>query len=1478
MKIQRLKLEGFMSYRNPVEVDFSKLNLFLISGPVGAGKSSLLDAITFAIYGQTPRFTRSREGLINRASERAKVDLEFTLNNRRYVLSRIESRSRAKKEITKASLEVYENGKLVERKTRTSEVNDYLRNEVFKVDFKTFNRSVIIPQGEFKELLQLSRKENREIFAGLFGLDIYDKVYELLRDRVSALRGELSALEGRLSALKAEVDAIPKDEIESALEEREKRIELLRAITSLQDILTKLPIEKFINLTERALSPDLRGSYIHPLLLWLFEIVAELSQKFGNLIYQLDSALFRDLEELFKLREKERTISKEIIDLEDQLRTLMTDSFKYEELSKEEELLSSLLDGIRSLESPLSDLRGRLRDLEDTLSDISALRDELATDLSALLRGEILPVINHRFPLDDILEADLSKFLRFSSDLMEWLNDSSNQLLGVSGTFEKLSAQLSASSDRYAKLLEGISSFSKLRDEEEKKLKLIGGYEADPISDETTLSKLEKLLRLLGSFKEKVDLARAEVEEVRAKIQNLTSKLKQLNSMRESLEEQQEKLLTERASLEGSLEELSEKLTVIDKAIDIASSLRPNEICPVCGNVFLRSPISQSHHSSIRKRLKALEDKLKKVTSMLEENQIELNTYKREIESLKEERESLKRKVEEIRKRLLLSISEILSLLESIPLEGSLEPLRELSSYLKSSERKMRKQFLSSLSNLNSWLEENYSNFDNLYKRGLEMIYLKREAENELARIRKDLKTIRDEIEENSRWLSNHLNSLSEILSYIQASLSSTEIIKVLEEVRVEVKPLITSLIKTSEEFQENLEELEKLLNSEVLLKGLEYSSLDEEYESKLLYNWELLKSLQDSLSRVMEVIENTSHLFKSILVSENLERFRAGVYALEEFSQRLREVRLTLRGKLEEFRTKLLQIKETLEELITSSSRDQYIAISERASAILDILNSLTGEAYSSANNSPGDEDITLFNLVISELEKLLTSEELEELGKLLEALREDIERWKDKRRTLELKLSSLRDEYQSLLQEYEGLWAKIKSELADTSGRVKGIYQLLNDLLESISSSQEELEFMRKTQTMDHEIISQVAEFASSLKAIRDILTSIRDTLSRLASSFEEGSERFSSSLEPLLERLVDLRKELERSLNDFGIPATSEDISNFRDFLKVLEEREGIITSLYEVLNLELFKNSENPIEDLGVSGADLDTSFKETAELVKSSLANFQSLIQDLRDFKVKLNSYMAIGDLGKKLLRYMWFSQEDLELLERVGKTMASLRGALERLRDETEDINKTKEELLKEISDLKSKLQRYKLYEGELEKVQAQINRKLKEIDLFSSLLKDFRDNKLKNFVLNFLLMELFDRANEILLELTDGRYELIVDDSGTKVKDHWLGGAIRDMSGLSGGETFLASLSLALALGVQLTKGKVKLDTMFIDEGFGSLDADSLNLVVNVLRNMAERGKIIGIVSHVERLNDWFDQKIEVIKSSDGSKVKVVV
>ncbi len=155
-----------------------------------------------------------------------------------------------------------------------------------------------------------------------------------------------------------------------------------------------------------------------------------------------------------------------------------------------------------------------------------------------------------------------------------------------------------------------------------------------------------------------------------------------------------------------------------------------------------------------------------------------------------------------------------------------------------------------------------------------------------------------------------------------------------------------------------------------------------------------------------------------------------------------------------------------------------------------------------------------------------------------------------------------------------------------------------------------------------------------------------------------------------------------------------------------------------------------------------------------------------------------------------------------------------------------------------------------------------------------------------EQYVLGSYFDDILRAANLRLEPMTNGRYELYriegVGDARTKdsleieVMDYYTGKK-RSVKSLSGGESFKASLSLALGMSdvIQNNAGGIEIDTLFIDEGFGALDAQSLDQAMDALTNLTKRNRFIGIISHVDGLKERIDNQINIIKTNSGSEIR---
>jgi DNA repair protein SbcC/Rad50 len=201
MRPLRLEIEGFTAFREHTCLDLAELDLFAITGPTGAGKSSLIDAIAYALYGRVPRVHNEVGACISQGMDRMRVMLEFLAGEERYRVYRETRRKGA----GAVRLDRCEGDDWQPQLDRSREVTDRI-SEVVGLDYEGFTRSVLLPQGQFQEFLAGSAEKRRAVLGSLLRLDVYNR----MRGRATSMATEMKTrLDERERALEALADATP---------------------------------------------------------------------------------------------------------------------------------------------------------------------------------------------------------------------------------------------------------------------------------------------------------------------------------------------------------------------------------------------------------------------------------------------------------------------------------------------------------------------------------------------------------------------------------------------------------------------------------------------------------------------------------------------------------------------------------------------------------------------------------------------------------------------------------------------------------------------------------------------------------------------------------------------------------------------------------------------------------------------------------------------------------------------------------------------------------------------------------------------------------------------------------------------------------------------------------------------------------------------------------------------------------------------
>ncbi len=247
----RLKLSGFLSYGDPVEIDFTTFDLACISGHNGAGKSSLLDAFTWALFGEA---RRRGEELIHAASNAAEVVLTFSYEENIYRVRRI--LGRGKNTVLEFQIQDAERWRpLTEATTRATQTRI---ESILRLDYDTFVNASFFLQGKADQFTQQKAGERKRILASILGLEVWETYKTRAAERRKAVEAELNALDGRLAEINEELGQ------ENARKERLKDLEgqlrQLEALRAAKEAALKQAEKMRILLGEQRKQVEILGS------------------------------------------------------------------------------------------------------------------------------------------------------------------------------------------------------------------------------------------------------------------------------------------------------------------------------------------------------------------------------------------------------------------------------------------------------------------------------------------------------------------------------------------------------------------------------------------------------------------------------------------------------------------------------------------------------------------------------------------------------------------------------------------------------------------------------------------------------------------------------------------------------------------------------------------------------------------------------------------------------------------------------------------------------------------------------------------------------------------------------------------------------------------------------------------------------------------------------------------------------------------
>lgn len=656
----------------------------------------------------------------------------------------------------------------------------------------------------------------------------------------------------------------------------------------------------------------------------------------------------------------------------------------------------------------------------------------------------------------------------------------------------------------------------------------------------------------------------------------------------------------------------------------------------------------------------------------------------------------------------------------------------------------------------------------------------------------------------------------------------------------------------------------------------------------------EVREQIRETLTRLKDALPTVSELAsknEALMLMKN--KFRTDQSALEELTQKLAtetEKGLAYKEQVEKMENLLLPLDDHQESLTLTKEKSRLvhecIELSERTATF--------------EQEQKRQESIYLHQKEI--YEKLAADWLMNEAATLAETLHDgeacpvcgSAEHPKKAHRggavltkeQLEVenqKLARIESGYRTAVANYQSAFSQLEAKSIEL--RQKEID------VEQIEAVQSELRDVQR----------KLEEEVNHLREVRLSLTSIKDQLTKQNEGIEQLKEK-----KTLIERAVvdqNALIEREQALVEqmvAKIPEELRDLPVLQNRIAELEQEKNRLDGLWEEVQ-KLREDGRARVTTGEAAKVHAEKSYKEAEEkknlaqnrfsdaLEKSAFATEEAyhkakmdeesrtqLKNDIDQFK---QQYYAVRESVKELTTLLQ-GKEQIDL-QAMGQVLIDLKMVYESALKAYNDSLEFK----KVITDLKVEIEKTTERIAALEQVFGKVT------DLYD-LVRGHNGLKLsfERYIQIEYLEQIIQSANERLKEISNGQFELIRSDRqevrgrqsglGLDVYDAYTG-QTRDVKTLSGGEKFNASLCLALGMAdvIQSFQGAVSIDTMFIDEGFGSLDEESLNKAIDTLIDLQKSGRMIGVISHVEELKAAFPAILEVNKSREGhSTTKFVI
>lgn len=497
---------------------------------------------------------------------------------------------------------------------------------------------------------------------------------------------------------------------------------------------------------------------------------------------------------------------------------------------------------------------------------------------------------------------------------------------------------------------------------------------------------------------------------------------------------------------------------------------------------------------------------------------------------------------------------------------------------------------------------------------------------------------------------------------------------------------------------------------------------------------------------------------------------------------------------------------------------------------------------------------------------------------------------------------LQKLKEKNETLREELQKASEKAGNKETEIKAFSEHLYKSAKELLTESSSEETELLYKNVSGKLGSciERIKSNAQEVERLEALQKSRKANQQELTTIENDLKENEKLFTVKSEEKSDKATLLgTKTGEMSMLKAALEFTSKQqaLEKIKSLTTELEAKKLLLQKAEEA-----YYKGKNALESNQTLIREHNAGLVEAKSEVGKSRSNYMEKLSasgfiDEADYRLALKPEQELGEIKQSIEEYRdSVKNVQADLIRLTKETEGKQPRDLERLEAAKQTLDTEKSRLNEVVQDIGARLSSNEKTIKALLKTETERGSHESEY-LSVSLLSKTANGELagkqklafEQFVQASYFNQILAEANKRLKIMSDSRFELLRREEAADfrsqtgleidVLDNYTG-KIRTVKSLSGGESFKASLSLALGLSdvIQSYAGGVEIDTMFIDEGFGALDAESLEQAIRTLGALSDGDRLVGIISHVSELKERIDRQIRIKKSTAGSSLEVIV